>query len=54
MDVGFGNGSLLFTAMEYGFQPLGVDLRKDCVDSLTQLGVEAYCQDVATLNLDKR
>jgi 2-polyprenyl-3-methyl-5-hydroxy-6-metoxy-1,4-benzoquinol methylase len=54
MDVGFGNGSLLFTAMEFGFQPLGVDLRKDCVDSMKQLGIEAYCQDVATLNLEKR
>ena len=31
LDVGFGNGSLLFTADEFGFEPIGVDLRKDGV-----------------------
>ena len=34
LDVDFGNGSLLFTADEYGYEPIGVDLRKDGVSAL--------------------
>lgn len=51
LDIGFGNGSLLFTAQEYGFTPVGVDLREGNVTQLRNLGIEAYCQDIATLNL---
>ena len=54
MDVGFGNGSLLFTAMEFGFKPIGVDLRKDCVEAMIQIGIEAYCQDITTLDLSPK
>ena len=43
LDVGFGNGSLLFTAAEWGFTPVGVDLRKDNVETLRKLGMEAHC-----------
>lgn len=46
LDVGFGNGSLLFTAEEYGFQPVGLDLRPDTVETLRRVGISAYCQDV--------
>ncbi len=46
LDVGFGNGSLLFTAEEYGFYPVGLDLRPDTVASFRQIGMPAYCQDV--------
>ncbi len=42
LDVGFGNGSLLFTAEEYGFEPIGVDLRADNVLKLASLGIQAY------------
>lgn len=52
MDVGFGNASLLFTAKEYGFHPIGVDLRRDNVEKLQQLGYEAYCQDLLALDLE--
>ncbi len=49
LDIGFGNASLLFTALEYGFQVAGSDLRADNVATLKQLGVEAWCEDVAAL-----
>ncbi len=32
LDVGFGNGSLLFTAAEWGFTPVGIDLRGSSTD----------------------
>lgn len=51
LDVGFGNGSLLFTAQEYGFTPLGVDLRKDNVTTMNSLGIEAHCVDISQLSL---
>ena len=40
LDVGFGNGSLLLTAQEWGFEPVGVDLRRDNVEDLQKRGVE--------------
>ena len=52
LDVGFGNGSLLFTAQEYGFHPLGLDLRPQSVDLLRRLGVDALCQDIRNLTLE--
>ena len=52
LDVGFGNGSLLFTAHEYGFTPVGLDLRMDSVNKITAIGIEAYCMDLTKLTLD--
>lgn len=52
LDVGFGNGSLLFTAQEFGFDVIGVDLRKDSVDAMKRLGFKAYCQLVETMEFD--
>ena len=49
LDVGFGNGSLLFTAQEYGFAPVGLDLRAESVHAMTELGVESYCVDILQL-----
>jgi SAM-dependent methyltransferase len=54
MDVGFGNGSLLFTAQEYGFKPLGLDLRAENVRALTTFGIEAHCKDITDLALPLR
>ncbi len=51
MDVGFGNGSLLFTAQEYGFRPLGLDLRAENVKALAAFGIEAHCKDITALSL---
>jgi protein O-GlcNAc transferase len=45
MDLGVGNGSLLFTAEEYGFSVVGIDLRRANVETLRGLGYEAYCTD---------
>ena len=53
LDVGFGNGSLLFTAQEFGFEPIGVDLRKDGVDALKSLGIEAYCDYVQNIEFGR-
>lgn len=50
LDVGFGNGSLLFTAEEWGFTPVGIDLREGNVRDLRQLGYEAYCLPVEELD----
>ncbi len=40
LDVGFGNASLLFTAMEWGYQPVGLDLRSSSVNTLQRMGIE--------------
>ena len=53
LDVGFGNGSLLFTADEYGFEPIGVDLRKENVKKLKDLGFQAYCDLVQNIEFEK-
>ncbi|HUI19928.1 MAG TPA: tetratricopeptide repeat protein [Methylocella sp.] len=54
LDVGFGNGSLLFTAEEWGYVPVGLDLRKDNVDALKQLGYEAHCLPIEELDGGER
>jgi SAM-dependent methyltransferase len=51
LDVGFGNGSLLFTASEWGFLPVGLDLRPSSVEVMTQLGFECHCQDISTFQV---
>lgn len=50
LDIGFGNGSLVMTAAEYGFDAVGVDLRKDNVEKLRRLGLEAHDQDIMTFD----
>jgi SAM-dependent methyltransferase len=42
LDVGFGNGSLLMTAYEFGFDVLGIDLRKKNVEDLRGFGIPAH------------
>jgi len=49
LDVGFGNASLIFTAAEWGYRPLGIDLRPSSVARLQALGYEARCCDVLEL-----
>jgi len=48
LDVGFGNASLLFTAEEWGYTPIGLDLRLASVEVLRRLGFEAHCESVET------
>jgi SAM-dependent methyltransferase len=54
LDVGFGNGSLLFTAEEWGFEPEGLDLRPSSAEGLRRLGIEARCTDLTTLDAPGR
>lgn len=54
LDVGFGNGSLLFAAGEWGYRPVGVDLRSSSVVELARLGFEGHCCDLAQLDHDGR
>jgi len=49
LDVGFGNGSLLFAAEEWGYVPVGLDLRKANVEALATLGYEAHCLSIEAL-----
>jgi 2-polyprenyl-3-methyl-5-hydroxy-6-metoxy-1,4-benzoquinol methylase len=46
LDVNFGNGSLMFTAQECGFEVLGIDRRREIVDEMGTLGFRAECQDL--------
>jgi SAM-dependent methyltransferase len=46
LDIGVGNGSLLFTAAEWGFGAVGTDLRTENVAKLRNLGFEAYSDDI--------
>ena len=43
LDVGFLNGSAIFTAAEWGYQAVGIDLRKQAVKGLSAFGFEAHC-----------
>jgi SAM-dependent methyltransferase len=54
LDVGFGNGSLLFTAEEYGFKAIGLDLRANNVKVMQSLGIESYCEDITNLRLENK
>jgi SAM-dependent methyltransferase len=45
LEVGFGDGSLMTTCEEYGFEPIGIDLRSKAVEKIKQFGYEAHCID---------
>lgn len=48
LDVGFGNGSLLMTAKEFGFEAFGIDLRKKNVEDIKAFGISAHYGTLAT------
>ncbi|GJF08038.1 hypothetical protein NGTWS1702_29580 [Mycolicibacterium cyprinidarum] len=48
LDVGFGNGSLLMTAKEFGFNAFGVDLRKKNVEDIESFGIPAHYGTLAS------
>ena len=54
LDVGFGNGSLLFTAQEYGFTPVGLDVRSENVDILNSLSIAAFSTSLAEFRLEEK
>lgn len=45
VDVGTGNGAALFTAAEFGFDAIGIDLRQASIDALKTLGYNAERAD---------
>jgi protein O-GlcNAc transferase len=54
LDVGFGNGSLLFTAQEYGFKVFGLDLREDSVRAIREFGVNAEKLDITEYSTQEK
>lgn len=46
LDVGFGNGSLMTTAKEYGYDVMGLDLREESVRKMREFGYEAHALDI--------
>jgi len=46
LDVGFGNGSLLTTAAEFGYDVVGLDLREENVRLMHEFGYEAHSIDL--------
>src|SRR6516165_10764853 len=42
LDVGFGNGALLMTAKEFGFECAGIEFIKRNVEDIQQFGISAY------------
>ena len=54
LDIGVGNGSLLFTAAEWGYRVVGTDLRSENVNKLRGMGFEAYCADIHELDAEGR
>ena len=53
LDVGFGNASLLFTAAEWGFIPVGIDASEGSVAKLKKFGYEAH-RDLETFAAEDR
>ena len=51
LDVGFGSGALLITAVEYGFRGVGIDLRQANVDELNAFGIEAFRRDITAIQV---
>jgi predicted O-linked N-acetylglucosamine transferase (SPINDLY family)/SAM-dependent methyltransferase len=54
LDVGFGNASLLFTAEEWGYRPVGVDPRRDNAEALRTLGYETHAAAMDELDMPGR
>lgn len=48
LDVGFGNGALLTTADEFGYDVVGLDLRRESVERMRACGYDAHCVDLAS------
>lgn len=42
LDIGFGNGSLMTTAAEFGFQVVGLDMREPNIKLMREYGFEAH------------
>lgn len=50
LDVGIGNGALLATAQEYGYDVVGLDLRRAVVDRMRRLGFDVRLSELSELS----
>ncbi len=53
LDVGFGNGSLMTTAAEFGYRTVGIDLRTESVRLMNEYGFEAHAVDLDAYRCDE-
>ena len=49
-----GNGSLLLTAQEYGFNPVGIDVGIENIQKLKSFGVNVYNKGLGELSLESK
>jgi 2-polyprenyl-3-methyl-5-hydroxy-6-metoxy-1,4-benzoquinol methylase len=54
LDVGFGDGALLSTAAEFGYDVLGLDLREECVRRMRDFGFRAERRELCELDESER
>lgn len=54
LDVGFGNGALLLTAAEYGYNPVGIDIRDDNVRDLVAAGIPGSRLEITDLHMEPK
>jgi SAM-dependent methyltransferase len=53
LDVGCGDGALVTTAAEFGFDALGLDVRKETVQKIAALGYKAVEGDFLGISVSK-
>jgi SAM-dependent methyltransferase len=49
LDVGFGNGALLFAAEEFGYLTVGCDIRPELVSQMHAIGMEAELGEIGSV-----
>lgn len=49
LDVGVGNGALLTTAAEFGYEAVGLELRSEVAEELCAFGYDVRAQELGTL-----
>jgi SAM-dependent methyltransferase len=54
LDVGFGDGALLFAARDAGFTASGIDVRSECVERLRGSGIDVRCATLEDLTEPER
>jgi SAM-dependent methyltransferase len=54
LDVGFGDGALLTTAEEFGYDVVGLDLRTQSVERLRAMGFPAHVAEITSFEPESR
>lgn len=54
LDVGFGSGSLLTTAAEFGWEVVGLDRREQSVERMRERGFEAHARGLGDFHPEAR